>query len=292
MKFLLSWLLCSSLMAEGVFPMLINGSEVPVGSYKGVVKITTGSAACTATVVGKRALITAAHCAANGATSSFKLDGTSYTVKMTRSPLYPGKDHDISIGLIDKDVMVPPHTIVLNADVAGVGNTLHLLGYGCTQPGGGGGNDGILRHGDTTITGFNGYDIVSKKPGGAALCFGDSGGPAFLKVMVAKSLLDESLAEEREYLVSINSKGNIIDTNYTARLDSKTSIDFLKQWATTNNVEVCGVNANCDGPLPPEKKFTLDGNTIKITGEIKGDMDIDYAKRMTENLVRFLDTGK
>src|ERR1017187_7167549 len=99
--------------------------------------------------------------------------------------------------------------MVRRIDVLRVGDKIELFGFGCVNPGGSGW-DGRLRHGFAEVTGFTGFDAVSEH--GSALCYGDSGGPAFMN----------------GELVSINSKGDISSTNYTARLDTEESQSFIK----------------------------------------------------------------
>lgn len=231
---------------------LINGKPVDPGTYKEVVRIRSDGAGCTATVVGPRAIITAAHCAKTGGVATFTLDGKNYSATMTRSPVYPGQDHDINIGLVDQEVTgVQPATI---GGTATQNLGLILLGYGCVNPGGGGGNDGILRIGESTIVEFSGFDMVSRKAGGAALCFGDSGGPAFVVGQNGK-----------KYLLGINSKGNIQDTNYNARLDHQESTKFLQNYTQQNNVKICGVNLECGGgPVDPAPTCNLSASPSTI----------------------------
>lgn len=91
---------------------LINGTEVTDGSFPEVVWIKSGASTCTGTVVGPRVLLTASHCAGDGATATFSIKGTNYSVKITRSPLYmTGKDHDVALGLSTTDINVPPQIL-------------------------------------------------------------------------------------------------------------------------------------------------------------------------------------
>lgn len=219
-------------------PVLINGVPVPAGTYKEVVRIKTGNSGCSATVAGPRVLITAAHCGANGATSTTTIGSKEFSGKVERSSLYPAKDHDIAVVILSE--AVDEASIGKFAAVGGVAAAemkITLLGYGCTQPGGGGGNDGILRYGDATIKRFAGYDMVSTD--GAALCFGDSGGPAFVK------------PGDRNLLLGVNSKGDIRATNYNTRTDTPESVEFLKAIGTKYTVDICGINKDCGGTPPP-----------------------------------------
>ena len=117
-----------------------------------------------------------------------------------------------------------------------IGQDIFLLGYGCTNPGGGGGNDGVLRIGGSTVSGFSDSDFVSKRVDGSALCFGDSGGPTYVKT------------ESGYRIVGISSKGNIVDTNYSAYLSLPQVRTFLKQTAATHQISICGVSSSCEAP--------------------------------------------
>jgi hypothetical protein len=223
---------------------LINGKEARSGEFPEVVYISTPGGRCTATVVGPRVIVTAAHCGENNEQATFQVGQTVFKAKLTRSPIYqegnPDKDHDIALGLIDKDV-----TGIKFASIGGaatVGSDITLAGYGCTQVGGSGGNDGILRYNDSTIRSHTGFDMESSKQGGGALCFGDSGGPAFVKL--------SNPVAEHHFLLGVNSKGNIRDRNWNCRTDTRESRDFLENFAQQNSVKICGINQDCSGGAP------------------------------------------
>lgn len=211
---------------------LINGEVVPNGERPEVVMISMSGARCTATVVSDRVIITAAHCVSNGGKASFTYGQNSYTSTCKRSPIYPRRDHDLAICLVSEKIDGAKPASVDTTKLE-VGETVEILGYGCTRPGGGGA-DGKLRRGEAKVTGFSGYDVVTEN--GAALCFGDSGGP----MMKAKRL------------VAVNSKGNIRNTNYNLQLSSDESVSMMKEFAASNSVDICGVTKDC-GATPPPK---------------------------------------
>jgi secreted trypsin-like serine protease len=210
---------------------LINGTIVDKKDYPHIVLIKSNSGGrCTATIVGERAILTAAHCAGTNATVSFTTKGKTYKAKITRSKYYNSRDHDLSIGVTTEAIEdVEPASI---GGEAIKNEKIRIFGYGCRRPGGSDGMDGNLRTGEATITGYSNLDMVSRK--GAALCYGDSGGPAF-----------QELEDGTMVLLGVNSKGNIRDTNYNTRTDLELSKDFFEQVADDNQIDICGVNVNC-----------------------------------------------
>lgn len=232
---------------------LINGKPVDPGTYKEVISINTNGSGCTATIVGPKVIITAAHCAVTGATAKFKVDGVEYSAVMARSSLYPSQDHDVALGVVNTEIPnIKPFSV---GGKANKGDAITLLGYGCINVGGGGGNDGILRIGSSVIVDFSEFDMVSRMAGGAALCYGDSGGPAFIS------------DGGKQKLLGINSKGNIKDTNYNTRTDVPESVSFIKEFASKNAVTICGVNSECGSgppPTPPTCTMAASPSTVQL----------------------------
>ena len=244
-------------------------------TYKPVIRIHTGSTGCSATVIGPHVAITASHCGRTGATTKFKVGSDSYSGKFTRSKLYPKKDHDIALIKFSPEWKLTGNYAILDSKGINIKDTVKILGYGCTKPGGGG-PSGTLRIGESTYVNDSNYDMVSYRSDGAGLCYGDSGGAT---IRADKTKL---------YLVGVNSKGNIKNRNYSARVWSVTSQNMFKEYAQKENVKMCGVNFECDSGEVPVK-FTLENDEVLVVVTDKpGGHNTDYIRTYFKMLMDFL----
>lgn len=219
-------------------PTLINGQPADPKDWPASMYSSQGNSRCTSTVVGERVLLIAAHCVNNGASARFSVKGETYNAVCTHSPNYRrNTTADWALCLIDKAVPpLPFENVNMKASLLALGDELTLTGYGCVKPGGGGGNDGVYRIGKAFITDLpNGSsnDIVTQK--GAALCYGDSGGPAF------------KVDGSARVLVSVNSRGDIRSTSYLVATHTEMAQEFFKAWTEKNNVQICGMHESAQG---------------------------------------------
>lgn len=284
---------------------LINGEPADKAAWPASVYASMGNSRCTATVVGERVLLTAAHCVSNNGTASFKAGGNQYSSKCTHAPGYDrsawqahhnaliqgvlgiptaNATADWALCVVDRVVTdVPYENLNQDASKLKVGNNLLMTGYGCIRPGGGGGNDGIYRIGEAQITSLpsgTNYDIVTR--GGGALCYGDSGGPAF------------HIEGNNRWVVSVNSRGNIRNTSYIPSVTASAAKSFFQEWSSQKGVQICGMHASAKGcrggAIPPTPQvFTMDSKsvTIRVTLSEKAKMSVNEAKSV---LKRFLDS--
>jgi hypothetical protein len=240
--------LCFPAHAFNFYPQLINGTEDTNGKYSEVVDLRSGSNGCSATMVGNNVLITAGNCAAAGLVDTITVSGKTYNVKLAKATT---AGLDLGVGIVESNVTgITPATISpLDTVKAGLGVT--LLGYGCTDKQGTG--MGKLMWGPTVITTLQGFTMNSQKPGGAAICFGDQGGPALI--------ID---GDGNHVVVGINSQSDFT-TNADTRLDIAESRTFLSTFASTNSLQICGINSTCGTtPAAPTCSITATPGTVTL----------------------------
>jgi hypothetical protein len=235
----------ASLQAAPESPTLIGGRPADPTEWPASVYASMGNSRCTATVVGKRVIFIAAHCVANNGQASFTVGPNAYAARCTHSADYRNNaTADYALCLVSRDVTgIQFENVSQDLSILDVGDQITLTGYGCVRAGGGGGNDGIYRIGNASIQRLpqgNSNDIVTS--GGAALCFGDSGGPAF-------KYLDG--ARTKRVLISINSRGDIRTTSYLSSVATTQAKRFINAYIAANRgVEICGVTPGAQGCRP------------------------------------------
>jgi hypothetical protein len=229
-----------------IYPTLIGGAPADRKDWPASFTTSQGNSRCTGTLLGSRVLQLAAHCVGNGKTASITSEGTKYTATCSHHPRYKNDaTSDYALCVFSTDVAVAWYESVLaSGDEIKVGSSILLAGMGCTQPGGGGGSNDVLRIGEAPVKRLptNDNDLITE--GSAALCFGDSGGSAFFK------------GSDGVYKVAaINSRGNIQDTSYLSAVYTESARQFYVDWSVKNNVKICGVAIdaeNCRGGAQPD----------------------------------------
>lgn len=218
-------------IAESITPTLYGGRPIRTGELKPSVYINN----CTATVVGPEVALTAAHCRSTGSSISFTVDRVKYSGRCKRHPEY-SKD-----GWLNNDWALCKFSPEINLDVWGslkpielsVGDEVVMQGYGR-------GSNGRLNVGYAKITDKNYMDYVTR--GKVYLGGGDSGGALFDKTA--------DLIKGPFNIVGINSRGGG-NRSYFNIASLPRSQKFFKEYAESEEVEICGINKDCSDPDQP-----------------------------------------
>lgn len=224
---------------------ILHGEPALVGQWPATFVFGTNTDAegsCTATAVGRRVILTAAHCVEDG--SDLWVSTSSQNIPLTcdRNPSYDSDHQTADYALCVLDRPLPNlgegfERVNADGNLARGGKSLLLIGYGCTTV------DGVLDFGHL-YQGFATVEDSSSDPprgpnqiavlGGAAICSGDSGGGAYWE----KS--EHDITGSR-LLVAINAKSNLDTVSVLTRTDSNIFLQWARKWASERNVAICGV---------------------------------------------------
>ncbi|CAN5903186.1 hypothetical protein BH11MYX4_BH11MYX4_20180 [soil metagenome] len=171
---------------------------------------------CSATLVGTRTVLTAAHCIAPGVTGyRFVVEGRSFeAASVTPHPLYDPSSERADVGVVMLAEAPPAPPMSLSPDAPVVGLPITIVGLGCPDGTAKGCVQGTRRVARNVVDTVTGDEIVFTTRAGDAdaggHCDGDSGGPAL------------AAAGEQEVVVGVNTWGAIgcHGANRDARVDT------------------------------------------------------------------------
>lgn len=148
-----------------------------------------GGAFCTATLIGDRMVVTAAHCVESGGVGYFNLGNSdrapTQRIRVTRVTIHPAWDtyrllNDIAVlEIASNPTGVEPLPVLFDAPERGWASTLVGFGVddGYRQSG-----LGTKREVGVTIASLESTTWSYRTSGGGSACNGDSGGPAFYQI--------------------------------------------------------------------------------------------------------------
>jgi hypothetical protein len=224
---------------------LRGGKPADPSQYRASFYSKSADGMCTSTLVGPRALLTAAHCVPAEGTITIRMGAKSWQATCTHHPRYAKNETAdwAACAFTSDGPKVPYERVNGDPTLLKVDAALELTGFGCITDQGTGGNDGIYRIGEAKIVRLpkdQDFDVVTQGPVG--LCFGDSGGPSF---RYADSERKSRVVVGVNSRVGQDGSGNLNAHSYLSSTSAAT--DFLKEWATSKGVQVCGLTADAPG---------------------------------------------
>ena len=223
---------------------VVNPKDWPASFYAEYT-VPGGRASCSSTLVGARALLTAAHCVADGGSVSLEREGKFYTGRCENArPGYPQPmSADWSLCLMQEDVPAYLYeTISLSTAGLGRDGQLLLTGFGCQKIGGV--SDRKFRTGPAfvewpvgTVTGHANWlaTHAAANKDTAFICPGDSGGAVYRKPEGGERIL---VAVESHY----DTAGQGV--SFLSVLSTPAGADFLRGWAQRHGQRLCGIHAD------------------------------------------------
>lgn len=243
-------------------PSIVNGQPDNGHPSVGMLRTYPAKFSCTATLVGKRTVLTAGHCAADPLQYAVVFQGVEYPViKKEVNPAYlplHGKStfsindsaKDIAVLILQFAPPIPPTPVAAIPPPAGAGLT--LVGFGIT--GNGQQDSGVKRVAQSRVAEVVGDALVWGQQGAGLgnTCSGDSGGPQLWQL------------GNQEAQVSVTSAGNCVNRGFGPRVDRFMS--WIKA-VSGGDVVVAGGNGQVPPPPPPPPQLKGYGQPCQDHGE-------------------------
>lgn len=238
-------LICLSLTAIGSEPALMRGETADLDYFPEAVYIRNmANARCSATIVGRYALLTAAHCAEDspiiGPVSSGRL---SFVAVCEPHPRYDGETFDIALCKSDRALSGRPASI--STAHMHIGAKVLLTGFGCTKHNLEGGNNGTFTIGLSTVYQLPmGGDTFFHTYHDATLCAGDSGGAAYYPM--------DDYEFEKHFVMGVNARSDFQSRSMMTAIFNHDILDWMRHWSRQYHTRICGLNRDCSFVRRPD----------------------------------------
>ena len=219
-------------------PQVIGGVPAAPAQWPATYIFRSEIGLCTSTLIGPRVLVTAAHCIEDGARGRIRTNEGNYRFQCDHHPNYvENEQYDVALCITNSafasSLQRPFETVNQDIAVPAIASTIRILGFGCRQEGGGGPAQSLYT-GTTTVGDVEGIYIVTDE--GAAVCYGDSGGAAYIEY-----------SDISRRIIGVNSRGNISTTSYLTPTAVVGVANFFRSWAEANGVQICGIHSSTPG---------------------------------------------
>lgn len=222
---------------------IINGAQVTQpDEWPATFIFRSPEGSCTATAVGPQVILTAAHCIEDQQTGTVRIHNSPISVQCFHHPNWATGNSTTDFALcLTESEMTGIQFEVVNTALAypRQNDSVVLLGFGCTQNGGHDGSFGTLFKGTATVVRTpSGLSVDTVVRGGAAVCFGDSGGAAYFNLVPSGN---------RRALVAVNSRGDISRFSFLSTTATPLFVNWATDWSQQHGVQICGLNVTAHG---------------------------------------------
>lgn len=243
---------------QGIVAGTLHSGDPEVGLLLTQKASSSGVGICTATLVGAKIAVTAAHCVEPDGRHLLILDDVRYNVaSVVRHPNYADKlfDYDVAIVKLAAAPGLKPAALGVEAPV--VGQELTLIGYGVIGQDADG--SGVKRIASNTVASLRVRSLSYRSAGNGVgnVCFGDSGGPSFATI------------NDQRVVVGIHS----FVSGSCGVLGTDMRVDAFLSWFKQEGGEEIVVGGEPPPPPPPRKEdgLSCDSDGACLSGLCAGD---------------------